>query len=85
MSRSDWIVEDSTDGESGRLAHVADPWFSCSFAADAGRAGEFYGLTVEAEGRFFCNFAWRDGLPDEKGIRELCAEAVALLAARRAR
>jgi hypothetical protein len=80
MNRSDWIVEVSAGGASGRLAHVSEPWFVCSFAANAGLAGEFHGLTVEAEGGFFCNFTWRDGLPDEKAIRRLCAEALELLA-----
>lgn len=82
IDESEWIIESSPDGKNGRLAHVSEPWFACSFATDAAGAGEFHGLTVETGEWVLCNFTWRDGLPHENVLRDLCAEAMTLLSNR---
>lgn len=83
MANEDWIV--GVSGADGRpsLAHAAEPWFSCVYAERAEAAGEFFGLTVEMDDWFFCNFVWRDGIPHESTLAALCSEAAALLARRR--
>lgn len=74
MEREAWILE-IYNGTTGRIAHVAEPWFVCSFATSPETAGEFYGLTVEMEDIFFHGFTWEKGIPHEETLRLLCAEA----------
>lgn len=75
MNREEWILETNDGGMSGRLAHIAEPWFACSFAASPETAGEFYGLTVEMETVFFHGFVWKEGIPHEDVLKALCLEA----------
>lgn len=75
MDDNAWVLETADGGRSGRIAHGAEPWFVCSFAASPETAGEFFGLTVEMDGVFFHDFVWQNGIPHENDIRRLCMTA----------
>lgn len=80
MAYGDWIIGSGRAVGEGVVAHIADPWYACCFSDSLETAGEYAGLVVDAGERFFYNFRFQAGIPSEEKLRELCAEAVAVLA-----